>query len=70
MGRKSHTGSVSHGSDPLLRSRHQLTGYSPISDVDSRAGTLYCQMCDDIVWDPTLEELRLSKSGGHSFSRM
>ncbi|KFY26134.1 hypothetical protein V491_01453 [Pseudogymnoascus sp. VKM F-3775] len=36
--------------------------------VDSRSGGLFCQMCDDFVWDPTLEELRLRKIGTGSFS--
>ncbi len=38
------------------------------TDVDSRSGALYCHMCDDYVWDPTLEELRLRKIGTGSFS--
>lgn len=37
-------------------------------DVDSRSGALYCQMCDDIVWDPTFEEMRLKKIGTGTFS--
>ncbi|KAK0724807.1 ubiquitin carboxyl-terminal hydrolase-like protein [Lasiosphaeris hirsuta] len=36
--------------------------------VDSRSGALYCQMCDDIVWDPTFEDLRLTKIGTGSFT--
>ncbi|KAK3313921.1 ubiquitin carboxyl-terminal hydrolase-like protein [Apodospora peruviana] len=36
--------------------------------VDSRSGSLYCQMCDDIVWDPTIEELRLRKIGTGTFT--
>ncbi|KAL2151585.1 hypothetical protein VTH82DRAFT_6683 [Thermothelomyces myriococcoides] len=36
--------------------------------VDSKSGALYCQMCDDIVWDPTFEELRLKKIGTGTFS--
>ncbi|KAK3320069.1 ubiquitin carboxyl-terminal hydrolase-like protein [Cercophora scortea] len=36
--------------------------------VDSRSGGVYCQMCDDIVWDPTFEELRLRKIGTGTFS--
>lgn len=36
--------------------------------VNSRCGALYCQMCDDIVWDPTLEELRLRKITSGTFS--
>ncbi|KAI6355314.1 hypothetical protein MCOR25_008248 [Pyricularia grisea] len=36
--------------------------------VDSRNGMLYCQMCDDYVWDPTLEELRLRKIGAGTFT--
>lgn len=37
--------------------------------VESRSGALYCQMCDDFVWDPTLEDLRTRKYGTGSFSR-
>ncbi|KAK1984311.1 ubiquitin carboxyl-terminal hydrolase [Colletotrichum cereale] len=36
--------------------------------VDSRSGALYCQICDDLVWDPTLEELRVRKMGTGTFS--
>ncbi|KAJ4291561.1 hypothetical protein N0V88_006159 [Collariella sp. IMI 366227] len=36
--------------------------------VDSRSGALYCQMCDDIVWDPTFEDLRIRKMGTGTFS--
>ena len=36
--------------------------------VDSRSGALYCQFCEDFVWDPTLEELRVRKIGTGSFS--
>ncbi|KAJ9165174.1 Ubiquitinyl hydrolase 1 [Coniochaeta hoffmannii] len=36
--------------------------------VDSRSGSLYCQMCDDFVWDPTLEDLRVRKIGTGTFS--
>ncbi|ETS02669.1 hypothetical protein MKX07_006860 [Trichoderma sp. CBMAI-0711] len=36
--------------------------------VDSRTGALYCQICDDLVWDPTLEELRVRKIGTGTFS--
>ncbi|RGP71833.1 ubiquitin carboxyl-terminal hydrolase 22 27 51 [Fusarium longipes] len=36
--------------------------------VDSRSGCLYCQICDDYIWDPTLEELRVRKIGTGSFS--
>ena len=36
--------------------------------VESRTGALYCQMCDDFVWDPTLEELRIRKMGTGSFA--
>lgn len=39
-------------------------------DVDSRAGTLYCQICDDLVWDPTLEDLRVRKMGTGTFSSL
>lgn len=35
--------------------------------VDSRSGALYCQMCDDLVWDPTFEDLRVRKMGNSSF---
>lgn len=38
------------------------------TDVDSRSGALYCQMCDDIVWDPTIEDLRLKKIGTGTFT--
>lgn len=38
------------------------------SDVESRTGALFCQMCSDFVWDPTLEELRVRKIGTGSFS--
>jgi ubiquitin carboxyl-terminal hydrolase 22/27/51 len=41
-----------------------------VPDVESRSGSLYCQICDDLVWDPTLEELRLRKIGTGSFSGM
>lgn len=44
----------------------QLTGSK--LDVESRTGALYCQMCKDFVWDPTLEELRVRKIGTGSFS--
>jgi hypothetical protein len=37
-------------------------------DVESRTGCLFCQMCDDFVWDPTLEEMRLRKLGTGSFT--
>ncbi|KAI1080287.1 ubiquitin carboxyl-terminal hydrolase [Whalleya microplaca] len=36
--------------------------------VDSRTGALFCQFCEDFVWDPTLEELRVRKTGTGSFS--
>ncbi|KXJ90647.1 ubiquitin carboxyl-terminal hydrolase [Microdochium bolleyi] len=36
--------------------------------VDSRSGSLFCQFCQDFVWDPTLEELRVRKIGTGSFS--
>ncbi|KAM3550788.1 hypothetical protein MY1884_008068 [Beauveria asiatica] len=38
-----------------------IAHYKMILHVDSRNGALYCQICDDLVWDPTLEELRLRK---------
>ncbi len=34
-----------------------------ILDVDSQSGGLFCEMCTDLIWDPTLEELRLRKIG-------
>jgi hypothetical protein len=37
------------------------------TDVDSRTGYVYCQMCDDLIWDPTFEELRIRKMGTASF---
>jgi ubiquitin carboxyl-terminal hydrolase 22/27/51 len=43
---------------------HKLTS----ADVESRTGALYCQMCDDFIWDPTLEELRMRKYGTGTFS--
>ncbi|KAH6886486.1 hypothetical protein B0T10DRAFT_81926 [Thelonectria olida] len=36
--------------------------------VESRSGSLYCQICDDLVWDPTLEELRVRKIGTGTFT--
>lgn len=36
-------------------------------DVDSRSGALYCQMCDDFIWDPTFEDLRVKKISTGSF---
>ncbi|ORY60723.1 uncharacterized protein BCR38DRAFT_459729 [Pseudomassariella vexata] len=36
--------------------------------VDSRSGALFCQFCEDFVWDPTLEELRVRKIGTGSFT--
>ncbi|KAI0599668.1 ubiquitin carboxyl-terminal hydrolase [Biscogniauxia sp. FL1348] len=36
--------------------------------VDSRSGALFCQFCEDFVWDPTLEDLRVRKIGTGSFS--
>ncbi|KAI0127967.1 hypothetical protein BJ170DRAFT_723400 [Xylariales sp. AK1849] len=36
--------------------------------VDSRSGALFCQFCEDFVWDPTFEELRVRKIGTGSFS--
>lgn len=37
-------------------------------DVESQSGSLFCGMCDDFVWDPTLEALRLQKFGTGTFS--
>lgn len=39
-----------------------------MTDVESRSGALYCQMCDDFIWDATMEELRMKKLGTGSFS--
>ncbi|ATY64789.1 ubiquitin carboxyl-terminal hydrolase [Cordyceps militaris] len=36
--------------------------------VDSRNGALYCQICDDLVWDPTLEELRRKRKHDELFT--
>ncbi|KAG0647155.1 Ubiquitin-specific-processing protease 8 [Hyphodiscus hymeniophilus] len=36
--------------------------------VESRTGSVYCQMCDDFVWDPTLEDMRVRKMTTGSFS--
>ncbi|KAF3763696.1 hypothetical protein M406DRAFT_84461 [Cryphonectria parasitica EP155] len=36
--------------------------------VDSKTGSLFCHMCDDFVWDPTLEDLRNRKIGTGTFS--
>lgn len=36
--------------------------------VDSKNGSLFCQMCNDYVYDPTLEELRIRKYGTGSLS--
>ncbi|ROW07425.1 hypothetical protein VMCG_03682 [Cytospora schulzeri] len=36
--------------------------------VDSRSGSLFCHMCDDFVWDPTLEDLRNRKIDKGTFS--
>ena len=49
------------------RSDNRLTT-DTLTDIESRSGSLYCQICDDIVWDPTLEELRVRKVGTGSFS--
>lgn len=38
--------------------------------VDSKTGSLFCHMCDDFVWDPTLEDLRNRKIGTGTFSSM
>lgn len=39
-------------------------------DIDSKNGSLFCQMCDDYVYDPTLEEMRIRKYGTGYFSGM
>ncbi|RKU44459.1 hypothetical protein DL546_001517 [Coniochaeta pulveracea] len=36
--------------------------------VDSRSGAIFCQMCDDFVWDPTLEDLRVRRIAGGTFN--
>ncbi|KAH8590918.1 hypothetical protein B0O99DRAFT_520500 [Bisporella sp. PMI_857] len=36
--------------------------------IESRSGAVYCQMCNDFVWDPTLEDLRTRRYGTGSFS--
>jgi ubiquitin carboxyl-terminal hydrolase 22/27/51 len=62
-------GRIEHGRETshrfCMRSMH-LKGAGRLIggvDVESRSGCLYCQMCDDFVFDPTLEDLRLRKSG-------
>ncbi|EKD14206.1 uncharacterized protein L3040_003654 [Drepanopeziza brunnea f. sp. 'multigermtubi'] len=50
-------GRTEHG----METKHRLY-------VESRNGYLFCQMCDDFVFDPTLEDLRLRKFGTGSFS--
>lgn len=45
-----------------------IQDWSHYADVDSRSGALFCQFCQDFVWDPTLEELRVRKIGTGSFS--
>lgn len=66
MEARSHTGSVSHCQVIVLLQEASVTDCR--LDVDSRSGSLYCQMCDDFVWDPTLEDLRMRKIGTGSFS--
>lgn len=61
---RNHTDFVRIGCRYHFKCTKQLT----FTDVDSRNGALYCQICDDLVWDPTLEELRLRKIGTGSFS--
>jgi ubiquitin carboxyl-terminal hydrolase 22/27/51 len=39
-----------------------------LSDIDSKNGSLFCQMCDDYVYYPTLEEMRIRKYGTGSLS--
>lgn len=52
---------------PVLRTKI-ISAADTSQDVDSRSGTLYCQICDDLVWDPTLEDLRVRKMGTGTFS--
>ncbi|TAQ84608.1 hypothetical protein B7494_g7071 [Chlorociboria aeruginascens] len=54
--------------DSVGRSSQVLQAPLTTLDVESRTGGLFCQMCDDFVWDPTLEELRMRKIGTGSFS--
>ncbi|KAG7136402.1 ubiquitin carboxyl-terminal hydrolase 8 like protein [Verticillium longisporum] len=56
---------LSQSQDTTNQSVHH---YKMILHVDSRSGTLYCQICDDLVWDPTLEDLRVRKMGTGTFS--
>lgn len=35
--------------------------------VESKSGSLFCQLCEDLVWDPTLEEVRIRKLGTGTF---
>ncbi|SZF03945.1 unnamed protein product [Blumeria hordei] len=35
--------------------------------VESRTGTVFCQLCNDFIWDPTLEEMRILKFGTGMF---
>ncbi|PVH76016.1 ubiquitin carboxyl-terminal hydrolase-like protein [Cadophora sp. DSE1049] len=51
------SGRVEHG----METKHRFY-------VESRNGYLFCQMCNDFVFDPTLEGLRLRKIGTGSFS--
>lgn len=39
-----------------------------MTDVDSQCGSLFCSMCNDTIYDPTLEALRVAKIG--SFNSM
>lgn len=63
MARQQATDSVSTHSSVI---GHKLT----FADVDSKNGSLFCQMCNDYVYDPTLEELRIRKYGTGSLSGM
>jgi hypothetical protein len=34
--------------------------------VHSRSGCVWCAACEDFVYDPQLERLRIERSAGHS----
>ncbi|CAG8954192.1 hypothetical protein HYFRA_00005812 [Hymenoscyphus fraxineus] len=67
-GRKDHGDEVQHRfckEHPPYSQEHSLN----VLVVESRNGYLYCQMCHDFVFDPTMEDLRLRKSGRGTFTR-
>ena len=65
MATRDRIGSVS---SPCYGHTRSCRAHIPSLDIESRSGALYCQICDDIIWDPTLEELRVRKIGTGSFS--